>query len=131
LTKIANNNLANTYIVTYMYWLKILIIMRGKLMVNSLGKALEIVVGILLGIVYFFVFYYIVSKTNNLWIKVFKSSNTVDNLITTLYFTINTCILIYFLVKKKLRLFCVSFLASSSYSLFLLNYSINSLGPIF
>jgi len=100
-------------------------------MVNSLGKALEIVVGILLGIVYFFVFYYIVSKTNNLWIKVFKSSNTVDNLITTLYFTINTCILIYFLVKKKLRLFCVSFLASSSYSLFLLNYSINSLGPIF
>ena len=100
-------------------------------MFKLLYKVLELLTGILLGIVYFFVFYYIVTKTHNLWIKVFKTSNTVDNLTTTLYFTINTCILLYFLVKKKLRLLCVSFLASSSSLLLFLNYSINSLGPIF
>ena len=100
-------------------------------MVRSFHKVLELLLGILLGIAYFFVFYFIVTKTNNLWIKVFKNPNAVDNFINILYFSINTFIFLYFLLRKKLRILYVSFLVSSTSSLLFLAYSIKSLGPSF
>lgn len=100
-------------------------------MIRLLYKTLELLLGFFLGIIYFLLFYFTVTKTNNLWIKVFKNYNAVDSFITLLYFAINIGIFLYFIIRKKLRTIYISFLVSASFSLIFLIYSLKSLGPGF